>query len=170
MEPNKTNVKIDGKDLSLIFDDKNSEFYVQKIAAHIDKKIKNLRSLHTTQIYEPNFYLMLALLEISDEYFKLIEKNVELQELQNETSVKLQSSQSDNKELVEQIAAMQTQISDNKQKYLREIKDLQAKLATSEAELREYIATFDAIQRDERRNVVSLQESQQNNNRKAVNK
>ncbi|MCL2015008.1 MAG: cell division protein ZapA [Defluviitaleaceae bacterium] len=159
MGPNRVEVIIDGQILTLLSDEE--EAYMQKIALHVDKKINEMKVADTNKFFGDNFRVLLASLNITSDYFKALKQYEDLQELQTEYNEHISELQQENKALSEQIRDIQTQISDTKQKHAREMRDMQIKLANTEADLEEYITTFDAIQKEERRNVVNFQDNKQ---------
>lgn len=100
---NRVRVTVDGKSFTLV--GYESEEHLNNVAAYIDEKIKDLRKNSSTIALDHSLAYILTSLNVGDDYFKNLERNVALQEQkceaekrQKEAEARLQEAEKRQKE------------------------------------------------------------------------
>jgi len=121
-EKNKVEVRIAGKDYTLIGDE--SEEYIQKVALYMDKKINEIMRLNSK--LSTSMASILSAINVADDYFKACENVISLSKELKEAKDEIERLKEENRRLLNENA-----IVSNKNT------NLQLELAKREAELNE---------------------------------
>lgn len=119
-EKNKVNIRVAGKDYTLV--GVESEEYLQKIGLYIDKKMNEIMKVNTR--LSTSMAAVLTAINIADDYFKTFEEEKRLQKELNDAQAELERLKEANKALTAENAALQSKNA-----------DLQLELAKKEVEL-----------------------------------
>jgi len=157
MEKNRVEVVIDGQIITLVSDE--PEAYMQKVALYIDKKLGEIKTSKLNAPISEHLRTLLISVNIADDYFRALEKQMNLEETQDIYVSELGHMQQENALLAEKLHELQAQLSYVREQYVKEVGDLQTQLSQARVELDDYINTFDGQKeglKAERQNVVNF--------------
>lgn len=145
---NKVDVVIGGEIITLVSNE--HEDYMQSLARYIDKKLLEIKSMHSNASINERTRTLIIAVNVADDYFKTLEK--------------LRRLEADHEKYIAEMGRMQ------EENYLltEKLHDMQDQYNQSRAELEEYIESFDLINettQDDKKKVVSINQRAANGNR-----